>query len=172
MTKKSNTRKKIIAHASVLLLLVLIGGCAGFNRLGRSYNPIPFDSQKWRDGDAQVRGTMFLDLFKKRIVNGKTKDEVRALLGEPDKKSTVNNSEIWQYRVEFAGENPAQSFSVTFDKNGQAAMGANQTARLFREPNFAKIGNRPTMSKINRGAAASIVLKQIRGKQLWQSQLT
>ncbi|HVE57638.1 MAG TPA: hypothetical protein VNB22_12465 [Pyrinomonadaceae bacterium] len=141
MTQKSELGEKIIARASILLLLVLLGGCAGFNRIGRSYAPIPFNSQKWRDGDAQIRGTMFVDLFKKRIVNGKTKDDVLMLLGEPDKKSIVNDSEIWQYRVEFAGENPVQSFSVTFDKNGKAAMGASQTARLFHEPNFAEIGN-------------------------------
>ena len=99
MTKKSDIRKKISACIWILLLIVLLGGCAGFNRIGRSYAPVPFNSQKWRDGDAQVRGTMFLDLFKKRIVNGKTKDEVLTLLGEPDKKPTVNGAEIWQYKV-------------------------------------------------------------------------
>lgn len=161
MTKKLDIRKKISARVSILLLLVLIGGCAGFNRIGRSYEPIPFNSQKWRDGDAQVRGTMFLDLFKKRIVNGKTKDEVLTMLGEPDKKSTVNDSEIWQYRVEFAGENPAQSFSVTFDKNGKAAMGASRTAQLFREKNFAKTGNDQPHWKSTAGATASIVLERI-----------
>ncbi len=138
MTEKSDIRKKSIVRASLFLLLILLGGCAGFNRIGRSYEQVPFNSQKWRDGDAQIRGTMFLDLFKKRIVNGKTKDEILTLLGEPDKKSTVNDSEIWQYRIEFAGENPAQSFSVTFDKNGKASMGASRAALLFREKNFIK----------------------------------
>lgn len=139
MKEKSDIRKKIIMRASLLLLLISLGGCAGFNRLGRSYEPVPFNSQKWRDGDAQVRGTMFLDLFKKRIVNGKTKDEILALLGEPDKKTSVDGSEIWQYKIEFAGENPAQTFSVTFDKNGKATMGASRTARIFKENDY---GNR------------------------------
>jgi hypothetical protein len=53
----------------------------------RSYEQQPFDSQKWRDGDAIERGTMFGDLYKNRILNGKTKEGVVALLGEPDKKN-------------------------------------------------------------------------------------
>ena len=139
MTEKSDHRKRIPQCALLFMLLISLGGCGGFNRIGRSYEPIPFNSQKWRDGDAQIRGTMFIDLFKKRIINGKTKDEILALLGEPDKKSTVDGSELWHYKVEFAGENPVQSFSVTFDKNGKAAMGASQTARLFKETDY---GNR------------------------------
>ena len=136
MKQKSKNSKKFTAPISIFLLLVMLLGCSGLNRLGRSYEQIPFDSQKWRESDAQVRGTMFIDLFKKRTVNGKTKDEVLAMLGEPDKKSTVNGLEIWHYQVEFAGENPTQYFPITFDKNGKATMGSSQTTSLFREKNF------------------------------------
>jgi outer membrane protein assembly factor BamE (lipoprotein component of BamABCDE complex) len=127
MTQKSNRTNKPIVLISICLLIILLGssGC-GFNKFWRSYEQKPFDSQKWRDGDAQERGTMFIDLFKKRMVNGKTKDEVLALLGEPDKKSTADGSDIWHYKVEFAGENPTQYFPVTFDKNGKAMVGASQ----------------------------------------------
>lgn len=126
MTQKSNRTNKPSVLISICLLLVLFGnsGC-GFNKFWRSYEQKPFDSQKWRDGDAQERGTMFVDMFKKRIISGKTKDEVLELLGEPDKRST-DGSEVWHYKVEFAGENPMQSFPVTFDRNGKAAVGAIQ----------------------------------------------
>lgn len=124
MTQRSN---KPITLISICLLLVLFGSTScGFNKFWRSYEPKPFDSQKWRDGDAQERGTMFVDLFKKRTINGKTKDEVLALLGEPDKRTTGDGYEIWNYKVEFAGEKPTQFFPVSFDRNGKATTGASQ----------------------------------------------
>ena len=115
---------KSLALISICLLVLLGNSGCGFNKFWRNYEQKPFDSQKWRDGDALERGTMIVDLLKKRTINGKTKDEVLELLGEPDKRSTADASEIWHYNVELAGENPTQSFPVTFDKNGKAATGA------------------------------------------------
>ncbi|HEY0426746.1 MAG TPA: hypothetical protein VGC76_02965 [Pyrinomonadaceae bacterium] len=115
-------RKQILQITICLALVLMVNlGCAMSNKFWRSYEPRPFDSQKWREGDALERGTMFIDLFKKRKINGKTKEEVMTLLGEPDKKSTAGGFELWHYKVEFAGESPVQYFPVTFDKNGKAA---------------------------------------------------
>jgi outer membrane protein assembly factor BamE (lipoprotein component of BamABCDE complex) len=101
--------------------------CTLPRKFWRSYEPQPFDAQKWQNADAQERGTMFVDLYKKRLVHGKSKEEVLAVLGEPDKKSTGGGSEIWHYKVEFAGEEPVQYFPVTFDKNGRAGIGTART---------------------------------------------
>jgi outer membrane protein assembly factor BamE (lipoprotein component of BamABCDE complex) len=122
-----NVRKKIIRSylfGGFVLLAMLFGlSCGAANKFWRSYEQKPFDAQKWREGDALERGTMFVDLFKQRKINGKTREEVLSILGEPDKKSTAGDVEQWHYKVEFAGENPMQYFPVTFDKNGKAAAG-------------------------------------------------
>jgi hypothetical protein len=125
MRQKSNKPIAAITQTFICLFLILLVNisCTLPNKFWRSYEPQRFDSQKWRDGDTLTRGTMFIDLFTKRKINGKTREEVLALLGEPDKKSTSSDYEIWHYRVEFAGENPTQYFPVTFDKNGRAGIG-------------------------------------------------
>ena len=126
MKQKLNVRFKATGSFSICLLFLIIVslGCSLTNKLGRSYEQQPFDEQKWRKGDAQERGTMFVDLFKKRKVSGKSKEEVLALFGEPDKKSNGDN--IWHYKIELAGENPVQYFPVSFDKNGKATIGMTQ----------------------------------------------
>jgi outer membrane protein assembly factor BamE (lipoprotein component of BamABCDE complex) len=136
MICKLNSPTKPIAQISICLLLLslLSLSCTMPNKFWRSYEPQQFDAQKWKSGDALERGTMFVDLFKKRRINGKTKDEVLELLGEPDKKSTAAG-EIWYYKIELAGENPLQYFPVTFDKNGRTAAGMTQTPRLSDKEN-------------------------------------
>ena len=125
MIERSNNGAKAVAQFFVCLLLLLSVSlsCTLPRKFWRSYEPQPFDAQKWQNADAQERGTMFVDLYKKRLVHGKSKEEVLAVLGEPDKKSTGGGSEIWHYKVEFAGEEPVQYFPVTFDKNGRAGIG-------------------------------------------------
>ena len=125
MIEQSNNGAKAVAQFFVCLLLLLSVSlsCTLPRKFWRSYEPQPFDAQKWQNADAQERGTMFVDLYKKRLVHGKSKEEVLAVLGEPDKKSTGGGSEIWHYKVEFAGEEPVQYFPVTFDKNGRAGIG-------------------------------------------------
>jgi hypothetical protein len=129
MIKRSNNSAKAVAQFFVCLLLLLSVSlsCTLPRKFWRSYEPQPFDVQKWQSADAQERGTMFVDLYKKRLVHGKSKEEVLVLLGEPDKKSTGAGSEIWHYKVEFAGEMPVQYFPVTFDKNGRAGIGTART---------------------------------------------
>ena len=129
MVEQSNSRTKAVAHTLVCLLLLLSVSlsCSLPRKFWRSYEQQPFDAQKWRSSDAQERGTMFVDLYSKRRIHGKPREEVLALLGEPDKKLTGGGSEIWHYKVEFAGEDPVQYFPVTFDKNGRAGIG---TARM------------------------------------------
>lgn len=125
MIEQSNSRMKAVAQTFVFLLLLLSVSlsCTMPRKFWRSYEQQPFDAQKWRSSDALERGTMFVDLYSKRRIHGKPKEEVLALLGEPDKRSTGGGSEIWHYKVEFAGEDPVQYFPVTFDKNGRAGIG-------------------------------------------------
>jgi hypothetical protein len=113
--------------ASAILALLLLGSvgfaCGGIKKPWRDYTKKPFDSQQWKSGDAQTRGTMYFDLFVKRKLTGKSKDEVLELLGEPDKKTSSEGLEVWLYRIEIVGEWNRPAFPVSFDKNGKAFAG-------------------------------------------------
>ena len=115
------------AQASVcLLLLVLVCISCGFRKPWRSYEQQPFDSQKWKAGDAITRGTMIIDLHKNRTLSGKSHEEIQGLLGEPDKKragASSTSAEVWLYQIETVGEKPRQFFPVSFDKQGRASSG-------------------------------------------------
>ena len=104
----------------VLTLVFCFGLGCGFNNPFRDYSSKPFNSQEWLAGDSIERGRMMRDLSKSHILNGKSKEEVLKLLGEPDKKSEDGNKEIWQYQVKFAGENPSNYFPVSFKDNKAA----------------------------------------------------
>lgn len=70
---------------------------------------------------------MIADLYTKRKLQGKTREQILELLGEPDKKSKPAGFEVWHYKMEFSGEEPIQYFPVTFDSNGKAAIGSTRT---------------------------------------------
>lgn len=106
-----------------LLLILSVSLACGLAKPWRNYEKKPFDSQQWKDGDRVTRGTMYFDLFEKRTLTGKSKDDVVELLGQPDKKITVEGLEVWLYRVEIVGEWTRPVFPVSFDKNGRAFAG-------------------------------------------------
>jgi hypothetical protein len=113
-----------------LLLILSVALACGLNKPWRHYEQKPFDAQQWRDGDAITRGTMIVDLFKKRTVSGKSRDGVVELLGEPDKKTSSEGSEVWLYRIEVTGETPRRYFPVSFDKEGRASAGRAQAGTM------------------------------------------
>lgn len=51
-----------------------------------------FDSLKWKNGNARVRGSMAHDLEDSRILTGKTESEVAEILGKPET--------YWSYPIE------------------------------------------------------------------------
>jgi hypothetical protein len=119
-------RGPAVSSAACLLLVLSVSLSCGFRKPWRSYDQQPFDSQKWKEGDAITRGTMVVDLHKKRTLSGSTKEQVQGLLGEPDKKragSSAASTEVWLYQIETVGEKPRQYFPVSFDKTGRAAGG-------------------------------------------------
>jgi hypothetical protein len=127
MSQMLHYRAKLLrsCFACLLLLLFVCLSC-GFRKPWRNYEQQPFDSQKWRDGDAITRGTMIRDLHVKRTLSAHAKDSVVGLLGEPDKKrqgSTPTSTEVWLYQIETVGEKPRQYFPVSFDKQGRASSG-------------------------------------------------
>ncbi len=123
MMRKPNHQAKVIDLALVCLLLMSASFGCTMKKPWRNYEQQPFDSQKWRDGDALTRGTMVIDLHTKRTINGRSKEGVVQLLGEPERKRSNDGSEVWLYQVEMAGEKPRQFLPVSFDKNGRASAG-------------------------------------------------
>ena len=122
---------KAVACGSVCLLLVaFVGTSCGLRKPWRSYANQPFDSQRWRDGDAITRGTMFWDIFERRRLSGKSREDVVALLGEPDRKRSIEGKEVWLYQVEVIGETPRRFFPVSFDQKGLASAGAARTGTV------------------------------------------
>jgi hypothetical protein len=114
-----------------LSLVVSISlACGVLHKPGRDYSSKPFDSQQWREGDAQTRGTMYFDLFAKRRLNGKTREQVVELLGEPDKQTSAESREVWLYRIEIRGETLLRYFPVSFNAAGTAFGGRIQNGTM------------------------------------------
>ena len=74
------------------ILLLLFGG---FFLSGCSNNK-PFNSEVWLKGDQRVRGQMASSLKDNRILEGKSRSEVIAMLGKPDGEY----SEVVTYQVD------------------------------------------------------------------------
>jgi hypothetical protein len=123
MKKPNSTRPAANAILAVLMIVSIGFACGGIKKPWRDYTKKAFDSQQWKAGDAQTRGTMYFDLFVKRKLTGKSQDEILELLGAPDKKTSSEGLEVWLYRIEIVGEWDRPAFPVSFDKNGKAFAG-------------------------------------------------
>lgn len=136
----SNSQKQNAVSVVALLLLLSVALACGLRKPWRDYEAKPFDSEKWRNADRIERGTMYADLFMKRTLNGKTQDEVLALLGKPDKKASVQGREVWLYRLEVIGEWTGPCFPVSFEPGGKtfAGMVKNGTMSMIVEESEAR----------------------------------
>jgi hypothetical protein len=110
--------------ALCLLLLVSFGlGCSGFRKPWRTYTPKPFDSKEWLAGDRIERGRMTTDLFRSRKGNAKSHEEIAALLGQPDRKATVEGKEVWLYKTDIGIMDALDNLPISFDEKGRSSMG-------------------------------------------------
>lgn len=121
--RSANSLTQVVISVIALLLFMSVALACGLRKPWRDYNKKPFDSEKWRNGDRIERGTMYFDLFMKRTLNGKTRDEVEQLLGEPDKKALVEGREVWLYKIEVVGEWTSPVFPVSFEPSGKTFAG-------------------------------------------------
>lgn len=119
----ANSLIQVVTSVTALVLLLSVVLACGLRKPWRDYKDRPFDSEKWRNGDRIDRGTMYSDLFMKRTLNGKTRDEVEQLLGEPDKKALVEGREVWLYKIEVVGEWTSPVFPVSFEPGGKTFAG-------------------------------------------------
>jgi hypothetical protein len=76
---------KPIRRLFVLLVLLLVAAVAGYLRwLHPGYDERPFTPAAWAAAEAEARGHMVKDLLAKHRLEGMTRAEIVALLGEPD----------------------------------------------------------------------------------------
>ena len=78
MVRRGNERAMTGARAISLLLLAstfLTTACGNNHR---------FDSAVWMKSDARARGRMSQDLVDRKVLLGKSVDEAKAVLGQPD----------------------------------------------------------------------------------------
>jgi outer membrane protein assembly factor BamE (lipoprotein component of BamABCDE complex) len=107
-----------------LALITAVGlGCMGMRKPWRDYSPRPFDSREWLEGDRIERGRMTLDIVKRRIPNGRSRDTVLETFGEPDNKNKVEGKEVWYYKTDVGVPGALDNFPISFDEKGRASVG-------------------------------------------------
>jgi outer membrane protein assembly factor BamE (lipoprotein component of BamABCDE complex) len=102
----------------LLLLLVTMTLLASACLRDVKLNNLTFDSNKWKTGDMRTKGQMVYDLKNRKLLVGKTKQQVAEMLGAcegPDRNR-------WSYRVDVGirfGGVWSYWFNVIFDEQNQ-----------------------------------------------------
>ena len=111
--------------AFCLVLVMAVGlACAGTKRPWRDYSAKPFSSAEWLAGDHIERGRMAMNMFNNRDVNIATREATVQTLGEPDLKKTIENKEVWLYRIDLGfGPEGRDILPVSFDSKGRGSIG-------------------------------------------------
>lgn len=128
-------KNKLIKISVGVLILCFFISC-DLIREPRAFQERTFDSKLWREGDAQIRGEMSKDLRWKKsesgnyILDHKSRQEVLAILGEPDRKTRgrccgaggTSDEEVWLYELEVSdGKNELKNehFQIYFTEGGK-----------------------------------------------------
>jgi hypothetical protein len=107
--------KEWIALRQMLIVCLLLACACTHSRKS-------FDSKAWLTGDLRLRGQMALDLEKSKLLIGKTRAEVEALLG----KSACEGAGYWCCKVDighrFGSSVWPYNFNVIFDEATRAVI--------------------------------------------------
>ena len=110
--------------ATCILILAAVNiACMGFKKPWRDYSAKPFSSAEWLAGDKIERGRMLRDLFLKNHHGIGPRDETVKILGEPDLKKTIENHEVWFYRIDLGIPDAMDVVPVSFDEKGRGVVG-------------------------------------------------
>ncbi|MBK8304658.1 MAG: hypothetical protein IPK98_15140 [Chloracidobacterium sp.] len=95
----------------------------GFKKPWRDYSPKPFSSAEWLAGDKIERGRMMRDMFRNPKMDIRSRDAAIKTLGEPDIKKTIENKEVWFYRIDFGIPDAMDLTAISFDEKGRGSSG-------------------------------------------------
>ena len=110
--------------ALCLLILAAVNlGCMGFKKPWRDYSPKPFNSAEWLAGDKIERGRMMRDMFRNPKMDIASREAAIKTLGEPDIKKTIENKEVWFYRIDFGIPDAMDLMAISFDEKGRGSSG-------------------------------------------------
>ena len=109
--------------ACILILVTLNLACMGFKKPWRDYSPKPFSSEEWLAGDKIERGRMLRDMFRNPKIDVANRDSAIKSLGEPDLKKTIENKEVWFYRMDLGIPGAMDVIPVSFDEKGRGSSG-------------------------------------------------
>jgi hypothetical protein len=107
----------------LLICLFLISCITDFKS-----NNLPFNSEQWKNGDLRMRGQMVENLAKGKVLEGKTINEVKDLIGEPFHINSMrDNIESWSYKTDkgykvFGDDIWIHWFHVDFSKQNGTVM--------------------------------------------------
>ncbi len=125
------TSRAIALHAGVAAIVtMLFAGCRGaetFEGSGTEQVRSAFDSGAWKSGEPGVRGRMVHDLVDGGLLVGKTRSEVKLLLGEPDQEGEG----FLAYFVFFGADHaaaPAYTIQVELNQRGEVVRDAHINA--------------------------------------------
>lgn len=116
-----NSRTKIVVCAALLAALSI--GCAGIKKPWRDYSPRPYSSEDWLAGDKVERGRMLKDMFRNPKLEIGNRDMAKKSLGEPDLKKTIDNREVWFYRMDLGIPGGMDLIPISFDEQGRGSSG-------------------------------------------------
>ena len=123
VTTTSNRPARDLAVCLLILAAVNLA-CMGMKKPWRDYSPKPFSSAEWLAGDKIDRGRMLNDMFRNSKVEVASRDMTQKTLGEPDLKKTIENKEVWFYRIELGfGPDGLDLLPVSFDEKGRGSVG-------------------------------------------------
>lgn len=95
----------------------------GFKKPWRDYSPKPFSSAEWLAGDKIERGRMMRDMFRNPKMDISDREAATKTLGEPDIKKTIENKEVWFYRIDFGIPDALDLMAISFDEKGRGSSG-------------------------------------------------
>ena len=89
--------KQLLEKTILLLICISLISCI----TDFKSNNLSFNSEQWKNSDLRLRGQMVEDLAKSKVLESKTKTEVKDLLGEPFYiNSMPNKAENWSYKTD------------------------------------------------------------------------
>lgn len=108
---------------SLVVLAAVASGCTGVKRPWRDYSQKPFSSTEWLAGDKIERGRMASTMYRNPAVEISSREVAIKTLGEPDLKKTIENKEVWFYRVDLGIFDALDLAAISFDEKGRGFVG-------------------------------------------------